>query len=320
MLMEDIFEKILVLNLDRSPDRWASVTTTLAKHGIKGYERFRAVDGGKLTETDMERVSYLCHSICPKRMLAISLSHMAMWQKIADESVSSALILEDDVEFVENVTERVAEAVRQLPEDWDLLYLGCITACSASSPLFLVSNLFGNARAGRHSPNLFVPAFPTGTHAYAISQAGARKLLGLISRAKFHVDVEMALNSRHLNIFSVYPEVAFQRQSASTSLNTSADMIPLQYVLDQIKIGNATVGYYSSLPFLRLGSHDVTNLTLLYFVLLFFNLPVPVIAMMAADLLLKPTPVTMLQVIIVGVALWKLGGWPPLAPRTLYTA
>ena len=48
------------------------------------------------------------------------------------ESGPSAAVSEDDVRITESFSEVVPHAMAELPEDWDLLFLGCFT-CSKTT-------------------------------------------------------------------------------------------------------------------------------------------------------------------------------------------
>ena len=49
-------------------------------------------------------------------------SHMALWSKVKDEGI--VMVIEDDILFLDNAKENFEMALHQLPEDWDMLYLG----------------------------------------------------------------------------------------------------------------------------------------------------------------------------------------------------
>jgi hypothetical protein len=94
----------------------------------------------------------------------------------------------------------------------------------------------------------------------------AAKLLALIPRASFHIDISMANAGRLLNVFAMDPVVAHQRQEASVSLNTSGDQGVLgNLILERVRDGNGTsLGYLASLPLIRAGSSNITLWTLVY--------------------------------------------------------
>lgn len=110
--------------------------------------------------------------------VACSLSHHHLWQRIADEGHARALILEDDViwqrEGAAAEIERVLDVLQTKEPAWDLCYVG--------------RGIFTGANVGPRwpkvdrvdkpfSPELVIPAFSYCTHAYAVSAAGAKKLL-----------------------------------------------------------------------------------------------------------------------------------------------
>ena len=66
-----------------------------------------------------------------------------------------------------------------------------------------------------HSKLLHEPLRPCGTHAYAVSPAGARKLLASSPKASYHVDV-IAWGTRGVRLFAVHPLLAKQTHGDTT--------------------------------------------------------------------------------------------------------
>jgi GR25 family glycosyltransferase involved in LPS biosynthesis len=105
MRINDYFDKVVVINLDKRTDRLEKITEQLNDLGIT-FERFSAIDGtGK------------------NPMLANRDSHVEVWKRNLGKKV---LILEDDAYFVEGFQERFDEVIQTLPEDWDVFYLGVL--------------------------------------------------------------------------------------------------------------------------------------------------------------------------------------------------
>lgn len=314
--MDSAFDRIFVINLDRSPDRWKTVTSMLRGADITRYERFRAVDGDALGPSDLAMAGPTCSRFCPRRVLAIWLSHRKIWQKMKDEGIESALVLEDDVNLAADAGPRVLRALGQLPETWDIMYLGCLTYCSPpdskDAPPAIVrafANAFGNgARASRHSEDLAIPGFPTGTHAYALSLKGASRLLDLLRWPRFHVDIEMASVLSSMEAFAMHPVVAYQSQTIAASLNASScEMLLVSRALDAVPLGSSgsSVGYFASVPFVRVLDHDVTAFTVAYACLLALRLPYLVLALLTIDAAFAPRNITAVQLAFFGLALWQ---------------
>lgn len=107
MKVNEYFEAVVVINLDRRTDRMEKLKVQLNELGIT-YERFSAVDGKEL-------------SIDP--VVAGTMSHVAVLKKYKDKKV---LVLEDDAYFVDNFNEKFEEVMQTLPKDYDIFYLGAL--------------------------------------------------------------------------------------------------------------------------------------------------------------------------------------------------
>ena len=107
MKVNEYFDRVVVINLDRRTDRMKKLGAQLDELGIQ-YERFSAVDGK-------------AESISP--IEAGKLSHLKVIQELNNEKV---LILEDDAYFVDGFQERFDAEMETLPDDWDVFYLGVL--------------------------------------------------------------------------------------------------------------------------------------------------------------------------------------------------
>ena len=107
MKVNDYFDKVVVINLDRRSDRMKKLDSQLKELGIK-YERFSAVDAIQL-------------NIDP--IVAGLKSHL---QVMKDNQGKKVLVLEDDAYFVDNFNEKFEKVMQTLPEDWDIFYLGAL--------------------------------------------------------------------------------------------------------------------------------------------------------------------------------------------------
>ena len=105
MKVNEYFDRVVVINLDRRTDRMEKLGAQLDELGIQ-YERFSAIDGKAEGIEPME---------------AGKLSHLKVIQELNGEKV---LILEDDAHFVDGFQERFDTEMDSLPADWDVFYLG----------------------------------------------------------------------------------------------------------------------------------------------------------------------------------------------------
>lgn len=114
MKLNDFFDKIYCINLDRRTDRWEGCEKIFTKHGLI-VERFSATDGN---ETPYN-LGYPYDN-----ELAGAISHTKVIEKAKELKLKNVLILEDDVDFIDNLTKIFSEIYTQIPNDWDGLLFG----------------------------------------------------------------------------------------------------------------------------------------------------------------------------------------------------
>ncbi|WP_162261751.1 FkbM family methyltransferase [Bosea sp. Root381] len=161
--VNDVFQRVSVLNLDRRPDRWAKVSERLARAGIVA-ERFSAVDGTapataaeyaayaaqplhrvapELPRITSERDRYMSYPSQMARIAHIEAEagrkaiasagawgYLRSYEAILERSLESQdetlLVLDDDAVFHNDFKRLFAEAVAQLPDDWLIVQLGTL--------------------------------------------------------------------------------------------------------------------------------------------------------------------------------------------------
>lgn len=115
--LTNAFERVVVLNLARRPERWAQFTQRLQGcWPFKTPQRFEAIDGFQLAvpnEWDKGRGAWGC-----------MLSHRAVLARAIADGINSLLVLEDDAYPAADFPSRSADFLARVPEDWDCLMLG----------------------------------------------------------------------------------------------------------------------------------------------------------------------------------------------------
>ncbi len=120
---------IYVINLDRSPERWARVSQQLRAMALP-FERFAAVDARAFTPHQAAQLDDAgfrrLHGMPPlKGELGCYLSHVEVMKRFLGTSHAFALILEDDV----TLTERLPAALNGLmqhPQRWDMVKMSAV--------------------------------------------------------------------------------------------------------------------------------------------------------------------------------------------------
>lgn len=136
--------------------------------------------------------------------LACSLSHRNIYEAIIANGWEKVLVLEDDVWPVFEQMEKLPAALKELPVEWDLVYLGYLLHETATPALKrkqqfykfisklglmkwspqMVSNLLPKP----YSHHLKKAGFHNCTHAYAVTLEGAKKLLAAQTPIVYRAD------------------------------------------------------------------------------------------------------------------------------------
>lgn len=178
-----------VINLARTPERIAAFLKQNSASGL-AFRRFEAADGNALSDEDAVRLKLIKPSTKwrTKGTIGVALSHRNLWEKsIADDR--PLIVFEDDA-FVRDDFREVFPAAVARAGAWDVILLGYNTDALVEfnvagdfdlSTLFTVKHptaaqLAKFARS-RSPSNLFPLRHAFGISAYAISPAGARKLI-----------------------------------------------------------------------------------------------------------------------------------------------
>lgn len=114
--------KVYVINLEKSADRWQQISSNLDELGIQ-YERIEAVYGKDLSDFtqgfDTKRFHLESgHQLVPGEA-GCSGSHINIWQKMVDEHIDQAVVLEDDA----IVTQAMCDVLEDLMDNNSFDYL-----------------------------------------------------------------------------------------------------------------------------------------------------------------------------------------------------
>ena len=175
-------DEAFVINLDRRQDRLAKVRT----HSFASrVDRWPAVEGRNLKLTPaIARLFKPNDFFWKKAVMGCALSHLGLWWKLAHESpgVSNYLILEDDVKFKDGWEKKWLSALEDVPDDYDIIYLGGILPPNREG--FVkerVNDSFCrvglNKVFGQKEPTRY---FHFCAYSYILSRQGAQKVLGLL--------------------------------------------------------------------------------------------------------------------------------------------
>jgi glycosyl transferase family 25 len=161
---------LFVINLKRSSDRRESMATRLEEIGID-FEISPATDGARISQSELAQYDekYVISQIArplSRSEVGCYLSHTRLWQKIVEEDIPWAVVLEDDVDIHGDLTDILA-AIDKIPFEWDFIRLAGLVP-PPSLPLYHLTDKFELSVLLQGA---------SGTQANCISRTGAQKLL-----------------------------------------------------------------------------------------------------------------------------------------------
>ncbi len=194
-----------LINLKRRPDRLARFAKTHAQETIDNIKIVDAVDGRELKMTPhIKRLFEGGMFGWKKGVIGCNLSHLKIWYGLAhsNQFVENMLILEDDVRFMEGWEDRLVEAMKVAPVDFDVLYLGGLLPPNKT-----------HWQNVREPVNKFWDRAIEYCHfcayAYILSKRGAEKLLEGIKRDGGYKRVsDHQILGSNMNVYIMNPMIA----------------------------------------------------------------------------------------------------------------
>jgi glycosyl transferase family 25 len=213
-------EKIFLINLDASQERLASSSAQLAKQGFE-FERISAVYGKSLPEAELHQ--YYCEQTNNEKFyrklnageIGCYMSHRVTWQKIIEQDLDYALILEDDFELIGDLNE-VFEAIEQLNFEWDLIKLSAYN--SRERPIQFQRQLKDQLELVVHTKAM------AGTCAQLISKKAAKKLLAYSNSFGRPIDTDIQhIWQTGVPVLSLMPYCFRQDMSFESDISASSN-------------------------------------------------------------------------------------------------
>lgn len=131
------------------------------------------------------------------RVLGVALSHIMLWSALRLLWDENFLILEDDCCLPEDWHVRLSNAMRDVPQGWDMLYAG--NCCCQGKPSTHIAG------------EVYEVKGPLCTHMYAVARKALPTLLRTHRKLYGPVDCTMVFHSHPLlKVYSVLPSIASQ--------------------------------------------------------------------------------------------------------------
>lgn len=207
--------KIFVINLDSNLERLNFMKKQCDRLGLE-FERIAAIRGRDLTVEQrkecysIEANTRSYDSLLTDGEIGCYLSHIHCWQKIIEEDLECALILEDDAELLDTLPMYVEKLIKN-NKLWDYVELSHGSKIRPAQKLYALGDQLQLATRLRLNST---------TTAQLVSYQGAQKLLKSSKPIKRPVDIDLQFwYEKSLRCFSVSP---FPVKSADFESDISA--------------------------------------------------------------------------------------------------
>ena len=176
------FPKIFCLTLKDTPKRREYAEQHFKQHGLE-VEFFDGINGAKFglrttipyKDDNLDGPDYFIK----QGRIGCLLSHYMLWQTLWHLPYEEILILEDDAFLCENFQERFLEFKKQLPDDWQYVFVGHCCLPPEDYQIKLTDNIITTTHA------------PMCTHAYMIKKSSIPILLDTNHQAWSAVDIQI---------------------------------------------------------------------------------------------------------------------------------
>ena len=191
MKLNEFFDRIVVINLDRRQDRLKELKKQTKSLGVD-FVRFSAVDAKAFGISNVA---------------ACANSHRQVLEAAKADGVQRLLVLEDDADFMPGFAAEFDKLVARLPEGWQLFYLGSNTFLPVDIGIEGLRKTDGSLT----------------THAYGVKAEIFDTLITTASDDRWPVDLQYSKVLPKVRAYTAWPSLVAQRASYSDIENRFVD-------------------------------------------------------------------------------------------------
>lgn len=198
--MNNFFEKIYCINLDKRVDRWKLAEPHFQELGLD-VERVSGFDGSALNLEFPPEIK--------EGAVGCSLSHLFTIKLAKQNKLENFLLLEDDVVFDDQVNEKFFSILDQVPDDWDMLYLG--------------GQHFHGMDIPQIGENVYKCEYTLAAHSVAFKNTVYDRFIEKLVDVTKPCDVHYAESHKEINAYVIIPHLSWQRNTYSDIERTYVD-------------------------------------------------------------------------------------------------
>lgn len=205
--LNDFFQEIYCINLERRTDRWNESINEFNKHNLK-VKRFNAFDGKELKSFPRLNAG----------QVGAIYSHRGIIQHAKNNNIDNILILEDDVKFDENINQKFSSIYERVPDNWDVILFG--GNHSGNNP-------WSKGTLTEVADNVFRVTYSLALHCYAVKSTVYDLAIDALFKMNSTNDALFAEIQGKINCYIIRPHLAWQRPSFSDLCGIYSDHVAL---------------------------------------------------------------------------------------------
>lgn len=229
-----IYDIVIAISLERRKDRRERLVTHLKERGFENVYYLPAFDGAKITPNVVsivpphrpyfsfkDEITRMPTNKLNRFQVGCTISHIAALKFAKMLGAKTALIVEDDVEFVENIQEVLTNIENETQNlDWEHIYLGGRVRVNWGK------------KQEKVTEHLYTTGYTDGLHAYFVKGNGFDKIADAMLSFKTTNDDSMNdimfRENYPLQAFMYLPKAAFQIMDFSELDRRVVDRIGLR--------------------------------------------------------------------------------------------
>lgn len=183
-----------IVNLKENIDRRDAMERQLENANLN-YQFIEAVKGADLTDEQIKsKVQDYPDCLLTKGEIGCALSHINIYQKMVNDSIEYALVLEDDAVVPENLEKTINELIQQ-----DI---------KQNRNVYLLSEVISYIENKKLHSNIYSAYHACGTHGYLINLKAAKKLLSVLNPIRYEADMWWIFRFRkYVNVYCLIPHL-----------------------------------------------------------------------------------------------------------------
>lgn len=197
--INDFVDQVYCINLSKRKDRWDFMEKEFKKFSID-VKRINGVDGMLLKKSNINLNS------CKEKLgsLGCLRSHQLVYKDALENNYKKICIFEDDIIFCKDFKSRIDYYIRNIPKNWDIMYLGC--------------HFHGCKKPEKITSYIYKNSCSFGAFAYIINDNIIKELYN--SRNDIPIDNQLCFLNRKYNAYSFIPFFVKTRKIKSDISNT----------------------------------------------------------------------------------------------------